>query len=1208
MREFKNISPDVLSRFVNFYRDSDKSDWLYANYSDTAMQKKQVEGAAFLFNLLNERGIALLADEVGMGKTIQSLAVCAALWKQKPNAKILVLTPRNEISENWISEYETFVNIHYTNKDDIVKSKIGNEPINPSIFCGNLFDLVQNVQEKWGRLFIGKISSFSSLLSRPNTNERIIGLGIEPLMDYNDESISKIDKVRSIATQLRIELSKYLFQGKFDLLIIDEAHYFRNINGDSLKVNVAKEFFGDEFNRLAKRVLLLTATPNHTSSDNINAITSYFNNEISSKSYTEILNEICLRRFRRLSSKGLMKYNYREEIPVQSNFENDEMAELFFGIYQKQLVQDYMNEKLSGGRRNILGFLEGTEFIPNKPVVDDETSELKDGKDYNNGHDGQLLIKLSEEYKKTFGDYPAHPKYTKLIQDLVPKEFDTNYLNEKKLVFVRRIPSVREISRRAILKYDKLFIEKISNALGLRKSLSLEKLSRRKYQKIINSIIKKDEHFDAEPDNEFQENKEDDDKDLGFPDSIVLSLFKVLKKDSNNIPLTHATNFRLRFSRSKHGIFSIFFSPASNYFDTPYIISEIEKSNYGKNEFRDNFYLTCLNIRTSGIDENDKFQIREYLKGKTSDKLDLDFIKIELDNLFTIYWDFLNSTDKISEKEKNTIIETYNNYNNYEKEALSIFLEKGILLASSALIDLYATFITIQKKYNFQSTKLYIEFTRQVRKDFGKSALFEIINKSILNFSILYEKVFNINNMENLLKNNNWTNFFDTQPAYPYSGKTKNKGVMSSFNTPFYPDILVSTSVLQEGVNLQYFCDQIIHYGIAWTPGDNEQRVGRIDRMFSKIEKRLDDDESSRLLIRYPYLHNTIDQDHLVNFICNKYYEEMLIDKCQSSSSKISLNPEDINYENWCDYFRSPEQSLPDYDEPYPERNLRLLKPEYEFVDTPELVEIKDKLINTFRLEKIPVYVNNSELGLNSNHICILDPKVEERSQPVFAEMVYDSLISGFSDESTYVLVLKTPLGLKTDVDSFKRQYDKFGKDYENKYLNVKLCIDNSQNSTSWFGVYMKVELPIFVNNSEEPLSQTELISSFNDLINCADFIERNVFERDLSLGQDINISTSELTKNSNEKLRDKVNSCNLTENWKIKGDYVYLIDEIKMDNNYNLKDLWIDNHKEIFSKYIFKGKLKKMIIAYKGQDVQKVEMQTLEDLFKYRKMVNKRK
>lgn len=63
------------------------------------MRNLQAKGSARVFNLLEEHKLALLADEVGMGKTIQSLSVCAALWNQKPTAKILVLAPRDEIAK-----------------------------------------------------------------------------------------------------------------------------------------------------------------------------------------------------------------------------------------------------------------------------------------------------------------------------------------------------------------------------------------------------------------------------------------------------------------------------------------------------------------------------------------------------------------------------------------------------------------------------------------------------------------------------------------------------------------------------------------------------------------------------------------------------------------------------------------------------------------------------------------------------------------------------------------------------------------------------------------------------------------------------------------------------------------------------------------------------------------------------------------------------
>ena len=50
------------------------------------------------------------------------------------------------------------------------------------------------------------------------------------------------------------------------------------------------------------------------------------------------------------------------------------------------------------------------------------------------------------------------------------------------------------------------------------------------------------------------------------------------------------------------------------------------------------------------------------------------------------------------------------------------------------------------------------------------------------------------------------------------------------FNTSFYPDVIVTTDILKEGIDLQLFCSRIIHYGIAWLPGDMARgsvRAGR---------------------------------------------------------------------------------------------------------------------------------------------------------------------------------------------------------------------------------------------------------------------------------------------------------------------------------------------------------------------------------------------
>ena len=50
------------------------------------------------------------------------------------------------------------------------------------------------------------------------------------------------------------------------------------------------------------------------------------------------------------------------------------------------------------------------------------------------------------------------------------------------------------------------------------------------------------------------------------------------------------------------------------------------------------------------------------------------------------------------------------------------------------------------------------------------------------------------------------------------------------FNSPFYPFVLAITSTGQEGLNLQKYCNQIMHWSVARGTDAFEQREGRIDR------------------------------------------------------------------------------------------------------------------------------------------------------------------------------------------------------------------------------------------------------------------------------------------------------------------------------------------------------------------------------------------
>jgi hypothetical protein len=54
--------------------------------------------------------------------------------------------------------------------------------------------------------------------------------------------------------------------------------------------------------------------------------------------------------------------------------------------------------------------------------------------------------------------------------------------------------------------------------------------------------------------------------------------------------------------------------------------------------------------------------------------------------------------------------------------------------------------------------------------------------------------------------------------------------VRSAFNSPFWPFVLATTSVGQEGLDFHWYCHSIVHWNLPSNPVDLEQREGRVHR------------------------------------------------------------------------------------------------------------------------------------------------------------------------------------------------------------------------------------------------------------------------------------------------------------------------------------------------------------------------------------------
>jgi len=76
----------------------------------------------------------------------------------------------------------------------------------------------------------------------------------------------------------------------------------------------------------------------------------------------------------------------------------------------------------------------------------------------------------------------------------------------------------------------------------------------------------------------------------------------------------------------------------------------------------------------------------------------------------------------------------------------------------------------------------------------------------------------------------------NVQEATGGTDRDARQRLMRAFNTPFFPEVLVCSEVMGEGVDLQHFCRHIIHHDLAWNPSTIEQRTGRVDRLGCKAE------------------------------------------------------------------------------------------------------------------------------------------------------------------------------------------------------------------------------------------------------------------------------------------------------------------------------------------------------------------------------------
>lgn len=276
---------------------------------NSALVSLQRDGVAAVCNILRRKGVAYLADEVGLGKTMQALGVVSCLLADRPAARVLLIAPREMVQNGWRNEYVRFV------------SYVAPGRRMPAL---STFDNLR----AWLRSGAGP---GVSLLRHPSFSRPV----------YHNEgtwedAVAGLDlpNVHTLHERLRVattaqgaswdhnlafaqDINAWLAQCgiRFDLVVVDEAQCLRNLDGQQTNTVLREMLKGR-----VERWLFLSATPAHSGAANIVTVMNSYPGRgelidpaLSGTALRETMKQYMVRRLRTFTVQGrqLHKRDYR---------------------------------------------------------------------------------------------------------------------------------------------------------------------------------------------------------------------------------------------------------------------------------------------------------------------------------------------------------------------------------------------------------------------------------------------------------------------------------------------------------------------------------------------------------------------------------------------------------------------------------------------------------------------------------------------------------------------------------------------------------------------------------------------------------------------------------------------------------------------------------------------------------------------------------
>jgi hypothetical protein len=838
------------------------------------MAQQQLAGTVALHNMLADRGMAYLADEVGMGKTYIGLGVVALMRRFQPALRVLYLLPKNNVRDKWQKDYRSFVDRNYRLHDGIVKG-LGNAPAAPFRVCQSLPDLVQAVATDSARDYFICTSAFSLPLGK--TRDDLV----KALTRFRQElpqNTARIDELMQRLTQeganegnlgtLKLEVKRSWAEAlnailpRFDLLVVDEAHNYRRGIESSDRNQLLAAVLGTVAATAcrADRVLLLSATPFDRALGQLQRQLQLFGKQ-------DVLDmpegggwglvHAALAPFmvRRLNSlmldgKDHTRNMYRTEHRSGGKAEIGLGLEqqLFAAVLQKK-VSECLNENHSG--KFELGMLASFEsYLPSnkgKPVLFDGDDEgvAAGSAALSDAADRTVVEYLVDDYQRCFNEFPPHPKMDHVAREAGAAAFQAN---KKQLIFVRRVGSVGELKAKTEDAYNRWLRAYLAEDGAVTRWFG-------EYDKLV-------------ADRQHSQLDNDGEEDRVTPDSFFTWFYRgnnaALEGDENNL-LTTPHNYRNMLARA-----SILFAtnwstlpgmPCPRELDLaavrdlpqlparPTRVQQFEHAQYA--------YLRAVELQAGSIQA--RLVARRILAAAYSDVVtvragDTSGLHTMLDE--RTLWEVLRDQPALAPLCRDWSGDMFDMLAGDDDSAAERRIRLTVIhhALAATMCRLDHPFIDL---YSLRDTRTPSDDgsadDRLIKTFAGLLAEQSARPDEFSSFTVLRDLA---EHLELLLKQNfedvwdkkpgEFATYFANQlkgpsPVLGASGAnaSSRSAYARKFRMPGYPRVLVSTDVFQEGEDLHTFCDSVIHYGISANPISLEQKVGRVDRIGSLAHRVL---------------------------------------------------------------------------------------------------------------------------------------------------------------------------------------------------------------------------------------------------------------------------------------------------------------------------------------------------------------------------------